>query len=75
MPTNIQQTDLDPLESSSFQYHYQTQKKDILLVQRDWNAKAEKDARVDWGVVCEPNCNVETNERGLRLLEFATFNN
>ena len=25
--------------------------------------------------VCGPYCNVETNERGLRLLEFATFNN
>ena len=25
--------------------------------------------------MCGPYCNVETNERGLRLLEFATFNN
>ena len=25
--------------------------------------------------VCGPYCNVETNERGLRLLEFAIFNN
>ena len=30
-----------------------------------------------WGEVCGPYCNFETNEneRGLRLLEFATFNN
>ena len=27
------------------------------------------------GKVCGPYCNVETNERGLSLLEFATFNN
>ena len=27
------------------------------------------------GKVCGPYCNVETNERRLRLLEFATFNN
>ena len=53
----------------------QTSKKDILVVQRVWNAKVGKDAQADWGEVCGPYCNVETNERGLRLLEFATFNN
>ena len=53
----------------------QTPKKDILAVQGDWNAKVEKDAQADWGEVCGPYCNVETNERGLRLLECATFNN
>ena len=52
-----------------------TPKKDILVVQGDWNAKVGKDAQADWGEVCGPYCNVETNERGLRLLEFATFNN
>ena len=45
----------------------QTPKKDILVVQGDWNDEVGKDAQAD--------CNVETNERGLRLLEFATFNN
>ena len=45
------------------------------VVQGDWNAKVGKDAQADWGEVCGPYCNVETNERGLRLLEFATFNN
>ena len=54
---------------------YQTPKKDILFVQGDWNAKVGKDAQADWGEVCGPYCNVETNERGLRLLEFAAFNN
>ena len=53
----------------------QTPKKDILVVQGGWNAKVGKDAQADWGEVCGPYCNVETNERGLRLLEFATFNN
>ena len=53
----------------------QTPKKDILVVQGDLNAKVGKDAQADWGEVCGPYCNVETNERGLRLLEFATFNN
>ena len=53
----------------------QTPKEDILVVQGDWNAKVGKDAQADWGEVCGSYCNVETNGRGLRLLEFATFNN
>ena len=44
----------------------QIPKKDILAVQGDWNT---------WGEVCGPYHNIETNERGLRLLEFATFTN
>ena len=52
----------------------QTSTKDILVVQGDWNAKVGKDAQADWGYFCGPYCNVETNERGFRLLEFATFN-
>ena len=31
--------------------------------------------QADSGEVCGPCCNVETNERGLRPLEYATFNN
>ena len=31
--------------------------------------------QADLGNVCGPYCNVERNERGLRLLEYATFNN
>ena len=53
----------------------QTTKKDILVVQGDWNAKVGKDAQADWREVCGRYCNIETNERGLGLLEFATFNN
>ena len=53
----------------------QTRKRVNLVVQGDWNSKVGKNAQADWGEVCGPYCNVETNERGLRLLKFATFNN
>ena len=52
----------------------QTQKKDILVVQGDWNAKLGKDAKEYWQGICGPFCNDETTETGLRLLKFATFN-
>ena len=52
-----------------------TPKKDILVVQAKWNAKVGKDTLAEWGDVCGPYCNVETNERGFRPLKFATFNN
>ena len=52
----------------------QTPKKDILAVQGDWNAKVGRDACGNWQGVCGPFCNDNTNERGLRPLEFATFN-
>ena len=53
----------------------QTPKRDILVVQEDWNAKVGRDACANWQGICGPFCNDDTNERGLRLLEFATFNN
>ena len=34
-----------------------------------------EDAQEDWGEVCGPSCNPETNDRGLKLLNFATYNN
>ena len=52
----------------------QTPKQDILVVQGDWNAKSGEDAQKDWGEV-GPSCNPETNDRGLKLLDFATYNN
>ena len=52
----------------------QTPKKDILVVQADWNTKVGRDACGNWQGICGPFCNDDTNERGLRLLEFATFN-
>ena len=46
-------------------------KKDILIVQGNWNAKVWKDAQAVWGDIGGAYCKAETNERGLRLLEFA----
>ena len=43
-------------------------------VQGDRNAKVGRDACGNWQGICGPFCNDDTNERGLRLLEFATFN-
>ena len=48
--------------------------KDIFVVQGDCNAKVGRDACGNWQGICGPFCNDDTNERGLRLLEFAMFN-
>ena len=53
----------------------QTPKQDILVVQGDWNAKVGEDAQEDRGEVYGTSCNLETNDRGLKLLDFATYNN
>ena len=52
----------------------QTPKKDILVAHGDWNAKVVRDACGNWQGICWPFCNDGTNKRGIRLLEFATFN-
>ena len=52
----------------------QIPKKDILIVQGDWNAKVGKDACKNWKYTCGLFSNNETNERGLRLLKFASLN-
>ena len=51
-----------------------TLKKDILVVQGDWNAEVGKDACGNWQGICGPFSIDDTNEMGLRLLEFANFN-
>ena len=43
-------------------------------MQGDWNAKVGRDACENWQGICGPFCNNNTDERALRLLEFATFN-
>ncbi|XP_035828272.1 craniofacial development protein 2-like [Aplysia californica] len=53
----------------------QTPKKDIIVVQGDWNTKVGKDAYKNWKGTCGQHCNSESNERGLRLQEFASYNN
>lgn len=52
----------------------QTPKKDIIMVQGEWNAKVGEDAYVNWKDTCGPYCNIETNHKGLRLLELARNN-
>ena len=52
----------------------QNQRKTFLLC-RDWNAKVGKDACGNWQGICGLFWNDDTNERGFRLLEFASFNN
>ena len=37
-------------------------------------AKVGRDTCGNWKGICGPFCNDDTNERGLRLLEFASFN-
>ena len=49
----------------------QTSKKNILVVQGDLNAEVGEDACGNWQGICGSFCN-DTNERGLRLLEFAS---
>ena len=52
----------------------QVSKKDILIVQGDWNARVGKDACKDWKNTCGLYSNNETNERGFRLLKFTSRN-
>ena len=49
-----------------------TPKKDLLIVQGDFNAKIGKDAYENWAGTVGRFGTGETNDRGLRLLEFAS---
>ena len=49
-------------------------KKNILAVQGDWNAKIREEACKDWKGTCGHHCNIESNDRGRRLLEFSSYN-
>ena len=51
----------------------QTPKLDIVVVQGDWTVG--EDAHGDWRDVCGHFCNPETNDRGLKLLDVAAYNN
>ena len=46
----------------------QIPKKDILIVQGDWNAKVGKDACKNWKYTCGLYSKNETNERGLKTI-------
>ena len=52
-----------------------TPKKDILAVQEDWNAKIGEEAWKDWRGTCGHHCYSKSNDRGRRLLKFASYNN
>ena len=72
-------TDYDDNDSEHFYDQLQevvdqTPKKDIIVVWGDWSAKIE-DACKNWKGICDQNCKPETNKRGLRLLEYSSYNN
>ena len=49
-------------------------KGDIVIVLGDWNSKVGTDTFEDWKEIQGPSCNSLSNERGQRLLEFASYN-
>ena len=49
--------------------------KGILVVQLGLGIPKLKGCTGNWGDVCGPYCNFDTNEGGFRHLEIATFNN
>ena len=53
----------------------QAPKKDILVVQGDWNVKIGENASNNRKGTFDQCCNPETNERGLRPLEYTSYNN
>ena len=71
-------SDYDDNETEEFYVQLQnvidhTPKKGILVVQGVWNAKVGRDACGNLQGIFGRFCSDDTNERGLRLLEFATF--
>ena len=69
--TDYDDDDIDQLQ----QVIDQAPKKDILVVQGDLNVKIGEDASHNWRGTCGQHCNPETNERGMRLLEFDSYSN
>ena len=51
----------------------QTPTYDSVVGHDDVNLYVERDAHADWEDVCEPSCDAETNERGLRLKYYTTL--
>ena len=51
-----------------------TPKKEILVFQGDWSAKIGEGACKDWKGTCGHHCNTKSNDRGRRLLQFASYN-
>ena len=80
----IVQTYAPTIDSSDYlveEYYTQLQetvdtvnRRDILIVQGDINAKVGLDTMKEWAKIYGPACNSATNDRGLLLLEFAGYN-
>ena len=51
-----------------------TPKDDILVVQRDWNAKIGEETCKDWKGTCGHHCDSKSNDRGRWFLDFASCN-
>ena len=48
-------------------------RKDILIIQGDWNAKVGGDELVNWKEVMGLSCNDASNDRGWFLMEFTIY--
>jgi len=70
-----------PLRAAHTLYHLlqanidRVDKKDILIIQGDWNAKVGTDSLKNWITLRGPSCYDITMERGLRLMDFSGYNN
>ena len=73
-PTDYDDEKIEGFYEQLQEVSYQIPKKDILIVQGDWNAKVGKDACKNWKNTCGLYSNNETNEKGFRLLECASLN-
>ena len=73
--TDYDDDDVENLYYELQEVRDQTPKKDILVVQGDRNAKIGEGASKNRKGTYDQYCKSETNERGFRLLEFATYNN
>ena len=49
-------------------------KKDMLIIQGDWNTNIGTNSLTIWNKYCGSSCNNSTNDRGIRLLECICYN-
>ena len=73
--TDYDDDDIEDFYDQLQNFTDQAPKKDILVVQGDWNAKIREDANKNKKGTCGQYCNPETNERDFRLPEFASYYN
>ncbi|XP_055865177.1 uncharacterized protein LOC129922560 [Biomphalaria glabrata] len=75
IPLHADHSRMPPIRWIALEVVNKVPKKDILVVQGDWNAKVGSDSYQTWKGTCGKYSNLSTNERGRRLLEFAKYNN